>query len=77
MNLYRTIKENNEDNLNFVIDSILKKNNITENTKVTSITDDRFEKLLGQIKDIFKNKISEKEIKEALSKKLFNKLKEK
>lgn len=77
MNLYRTIKENNEDNLNFVIDSILKKNNITENTKITSITDDRFEKLLGQIKDIFKNKISEKEIKEALSKKLFNKLKEK
>lgn len=77
MNLYRTIKENNEDNLNFVIDSILKKNNITENTKITSITDDKFEKLLGQIKDIFKNKISEKEIKEALSKKLFNKLKEK
>lgn len=77
MNLYRTIKENNEDNLNFVIDSILKKNNITENTKITSINDDKFEKLLGQIKDIFKNKISEKEIKEALSKKLFNKLKEK
>ena len=77
MNLYRTIKENNEDNLNFVIDSILKKNNITENTKITSITDDKFEKLLGQIKDIFKNKISEKEIKDALSKKLFNKLKEK
>lgn len=77
MNLYKNIKNNiNEDNLDFIIDLVLKKNNINENTRASSISDDKFDKLVGQIKDILKNHISEKDIRNELAKKLFNSLKE-
>ena len=73
MSLYKKIKNNvDETTLDYIIDSVLKKNHIKPNTRIFKLSDETFDKLVGQVRDVFGNRISEKEIKNSLAKKLFN-----
>lgn len=73
---YEEYKQYLNDNLYFIIDIVLKNNSITKDTKSSQLTDEKFDELINQIKDITKKHFSDFEIRNSLAKRLFNLLKD-